>query len=140
MYRFILGLILKLRKSTFQEKKYLWCPYEAFELFRFKDTINFAALLLAAGNKKFQRANAIVIRVWCKWIHPTIGWRWVEHGTHKHAHGPWILSSLSRTTIYIWLYVTSIRDSFWTFAHGFIRLPPRRLVSSQGYVLYTRWQ
>ena len=63
MYRFILGLILKLRKSTFQEKKYLWCPYEAFELFRFKDTINFAALLLAAGNKKFQRANAIAIRV-----------------------------------------------------------------------------
>ena len=29
-------------------------------------------------------------------IHPTIGWRRDEHGTHKHAHGSWILWSASR--------------------------------------------
>ena len=29
-------------------------------------------------------------------IHPTIGWRRDEHGTHKHAHGSWILWSVSR--------------------------------------------
>ena len=28
-------------------------------------------------------------------IHPTIGWRRDEHGTHKHAHGSWILWSVS---------------------------------------------
>ena len=65
----------------------------ASELLCFKDAINFAALLgffLAAGNKKFQRANETAMRVWCKWckwIHPTTGWRRDEHGTHKHAHG-----------------------------------------------------
>ena len=44
-------------------------------------------------------ANATAIRVWCKWykwIHPTIGWRRDEHVTHKHAHGSWILRSVSR--------------------------------------------
>ena len=30
-----------------------------------------------------------------KMIHPTIGWRRDEHGTHKHAHGSWILWSVS---------------------------------------------
>ena len=29
-------------------------------------------------------------------MHPTIGWRRDEHGTHKHAHGSWILWSVSR--------------------------------------------
>ena len=29
-------------------------------------------------------------------IHPTTGWRRDEHGTHKHAHGSWILWSVSR--------------------------------------------
>ena len=29
-------------------------------------------------------------------IHPAIGWRRDEHGTHKHAHGSWILCSVSR--------------------------------------------
>ena len=36
------------------------------------------------------------IRVWRKWIHSTIGWRRDEHETHKHAHGLWILCSVSR--------------------------------------------
>ena len=31
-----------------------------------------------------------------KMIHPTIGWRRDEHGTHKHAHDSWILWSVSR--------------------------------------------
>ena len=58
------------------------------ELFCFKDTKNFAALLffLAACNKKFQRANATDIAR-METIHPTIGWRRDVHGTHKHAHG-----------------------------------------------------
>ena len=29
-------------------------------------------------------------------IHPTIGWRQDEQGTHKHAHGSWIPWSLTR--------------------------------------------
>ena len=34
--------------------------------------------------------------LWCKWIHPTIGWRRDKHKTHKHAHCSWILFSVSR--------------------------------------------
>ena len=30
-----------------------------------------------------------------KMIYPTIGWRRDEHGNHKHAHGSWILWSVS---------------------------------------------
>ena len=33
---------------------------------------------------------------WMEMIHQTIGWRRDEHGTHEHAHGSWILWSLSR--------------------------------------------
>ena len=29
-------------------------------------------------------------------MHPTIGWKRDEHGIHKHAHGSWILWSVSR--------------------------------------------
>ena len=50
---------LKLRRSTFQEKiKIYGAPMKPSELFCFKETVNFAALLffLATGNKKFQRA------------------------------------------------------------------------------------
>ena len=51
---------LKLRRSTFQEKKIkiYGAPMKPSELFCFRDTVNFAALLffLARGNKKFQRA------------------------------------------------------------------------------------
>ena len=32
-------------------------------------------------------------------IHPTIGWRLDDHGTHKHALGSWILSSVVRPQI-----------------------------------------
>ena len=70
-----------------------------------------------------QWANATAIRVCCKWIHPTIAWRRDEHGTHKHAHGSWILCSALRHISYLTLpYVTSLRGSFYvgTFAAGFI--------------------
>ena len=43
-------------------------------------------------------------------IHPTIGWRRDEHGTHKHAHGSWILWSVSRVrskTMNYLFYITS---------------------------------
>ena len=39
----IYGLFLKLRKSTFQEKKIYGAPMKPSELFCFKDTVNFAA-------------------------------------------------------------------------------------------------
>ena len=39
--------------------------------------------------------NATAVRKWRKWIHLTTGWRRDEHGTHKHAHGSWILCSAS---------------------------------------------
>ena len=48
------------------------------------------------NNNKFQRANATTIRVCCKWIHPTIGYKRDDHGTYKHAHGSWIPWSVSR--------------------------------------------
>ena len=35
----------------------------------------YSDFFLGAGDKKFQRANATAVRVWCNWIHPTIGWR-----------------------------------------------------------------
>ena len=57
---------LKLRKSTFQEKKEIYgAPMKPSELFCFKDTINFAALLFYLSGKqwKFQRANATAIHV-----------------------------------------------------------------------------
>ena len=46
--------------SLFKAKKINGAPMKPSELFCFKDTKNFAALLffLAACNKKFQRANA----------------------------------------------------------------------------------
>ena len=82
------------------------------EVFSFKGKMNFAALLffLSAGNKKFQRANATAVRVWCKWIHPTIGWRRNKSGIHKHAHGSWILCCVSRVrskTMYSLFCITS---------------------------------
>ena len=89
------------------------------------------------------------IRVWCKWIHPTIDWRRNEHGTHKHAHGSWILWSVSRVrskTMHSRLCITSqklpyitilcyIDSRFFclgTIAYGSIRLPPGSLASSRG--------
>ena len=114
---------------------------------------NFFIVLKPKNNLKFQRANATAIRLCCKWIHPTVGWRRDEQGTHKHAQGLWILCSVSRirskTCIvcsalrhqsYLTLpYVTSLQDSFClgTFAHGFIKLLPRTLASSRGYSLAT---
>ena len=91
--------------------------------------------------------NATAVRKWRKWIHLTTGWRRDEHETHKHAHGSWILCSVSRVrskTMHSVCIshksyltppcVTSIQDPFClgTFAHGFIRLPPCSLASSRG--------
>ena len=47
--------------------------------------------------KNFQRAGQMrqILRMG-EMMHPTIGWRRDEHGTHKHAHGSWILWSVSR--------------------------------------------
>ena len=47
--------------------------------------------------KNFQRAGQMrqILRMG-EMMHPTIGWRRDEHGTHKHARGSWILWSVSR--------------------------------------------
>ena len=44
MYRFIIGLFLKLRKSTFQQKKNYGVLMKPSELFVLKDTVIFLAL------------------------------------------------------------------------------------------------
>ena len=85
--------------SLFKANKIYCAPMKSSELFCFKDTKKFAALLffLAACNKKFQRANATeLISYRMKTVHPTIGWRRDKHRTHKHTHDSWILWSVPR--------------------------------------------
>ena len=65
-------------------KKINRTPMKLSKLFCFKDTRSYY-FFLVAGIKISQRANATAIRVWCKWIHPTISWRRDEQGTHKHT-------------------------------------------------------
>ena len=106
------------------------------KLFCFKDTRRYS-FFLAAGIKISQRANATAIRVWCKWIHPTIGWRRDEQGTHKHTRGSWILFyMITRSLVnnafsvlhyvikvtlhYLIRYIASGFILLGTFAHGFI--------------------
>ena len=116
------------------------------KLFCFKETRRYY-FFLATGIKISQRANATAIRVWCKWIHPTIGWRRDE--THKHAHGSWILfyitCSLVNNAFSVLYYVMKVTlhyltrdiDSGFilleTFAHGFsgCRLAASSLVASR---------
>ena len=61
----LLGFFLRLRKSTFQEekKKDLWCAEEAFRIILLQRHNQFYCVVffLAAGNRKFQLANATAI-------------------------------------------------------------------------------
>ena len=104
------------------------------KLFCFKDTRRYY-FFLAAGIKISQRANATALRVWCKWIHPTIGWRRDEQGTHKHTHGSWILfyitCSLVNNAFSVLHYVIKGFILLGTFAHGFAgcRLAASRFVA-----------
>ena len=60
-------------------------------------TKNFAALLFFLGHAiKNSSGQMRQISRRMEIIHPKIGWRRDEHGTHKHAHGSWILWSVSR--------------------------------------------
>ena len=74
---------------------------------------------------------------WMEMIHQTIGWRRDEHGTDKHAHGSWILWSVSRVrsktkhSLSCMLHRFEIFSAPGTIAHGSIRLPPRSLAASQ---------
>ena len=112
-------------------------------------TKNFAALLFFLGHAiKNSSGQMRQISRRMEMIHPTIGWRRDEHGTHKHAHGSWILWSVSRVRsktmhslfcITSWLpYITLcfIDSRFFSapgkIAHGSMRLPPRSLASSRG--------
>lgn len=65
-------------------------------------------------NKKYPAGKCVGYtpdtRMLQKWIHPTIGWRREEHGTHKHARGSWILCSVPRVrskTIHSLICITS---------------------------------
>ena len=66
------------------------------ELFCFKDK-KFRCVIIfpRACNKKSSGQMRQISRRMER-IHPKIGWRRDEHGTHKHAHGSWILWSVSR--------------------------------------------
>ena len=81
-------------------------------------------------------------------IHPTIGWRRDEHGTHKHAHGSCmdslicITCSLENNAFSVLHYVMvalnytmlhrfEILSAPGTIEHGY-RLPPLSLASSRG--------
>jgi len=54
-YTFIFGLFLKVRKSTFQGKKDLWCADEAFRIILFKRHHNFWVVI----NIKIKKKNSI---------------------------------------------------------------------------------
>ena len=59
---------------------------------RLRDTkFSDMGLQLRARASRTRRAS-----LWCKLIHPTIGWRRDKYKNHKHAHGWWILYSVSR--------------------------------------------
>ena len=86
-------------------------------------------------------------------IHPTIGWRRDEHRTHKHAHGSWILWSVSLVCsktmhslfcITLWLpYITLCSIDLRFFlpleqSRTAIRLLPHSLVKTWGCSLAIR--
>ena len=91
-------VFLKLRKSTFQEKKKdLWCADEAFRIILLQRHNKFCGVII------FSQRQAIGIpegkcdsytRMMQMMSYEST--RREEHGTHKHAHGSWILCSVSR--------------------------------------------
>ena len=71
----------------FKAKKILCCANEAFQIILIQGHKKFAGLFFQpACNKKFQWAKKMWQRL-CRMemIHPMIGWRRDEHGTHKHT-------------------------------------------------------
>ena len=103
--RLIFGLFLKLKK--------LWRANEAFRIVllqRHKKSRCVIIFLSSMQKKKNSSRQMRQISGRMEMIHPTIGWRRDEHGTHKHAHGSWILWSVSRVrskTMYSMFCVTS---------------------------------
>ena len=109
-------------------------------------TKNFAALLFFLGHAiKNSSGQMRQISRRMETIHPTIGWRRDEHGTHKHAQGSWILWSVSRVCSktmdslscimslhYSMLHRFEIFSAPGTITHGSIRLPPHSFDSSRG--------
>ena len=89
-------------------------------------TKNFAALFFFLRHAtKNSRGQMRQISGRMEIIHPKIGWRRDEHGTHKQAHGSWILWSVSRVRsktmhslagITSWLpYINSVLHRFEIF-------------------------
>ena len=106
----------------------------------------FLAACLHAIKNSNEQMRQISLRM--EMIHPTIGWRWDEHRTHKQAQGSWILWSVScaisktmhsPSCIMSWVPYTTlcyIDSRFFsapgTMAHSSIRLLPRSLTSLRG--------
>ena len=65
------------------------------ELFCFKDTKNFAALLFFLAKQHAINNSGGQMHSYSRMMQMQIRRR-DEHGTHKHAHGSWILRSVSR--------------------------------------------
>ena len=83
--------------SLFKAKKKLWGANEAFRIILLQRHKKFRCDIIFLGHaiKNSSRQMRQISRR-MEMIHPTIGWRRDEHGTHKHAHGSWILWSVSR--------------------------------------------
>ena len=125
--------------------------YEAFRIILLQRHKKFRCVIifLSSMQKKNSSGQMRQISRRMEMIHPTIGWRRDEHGTHKHAHGSCmdsltcITCSLENNAFSVLHYVMvalhySVLHRFETFSapgkitHGSIRLPPRNLASSRG--------
>ena len=125
------------------------------KLFCFKYTRRYY-FFLAAGIKISQRANATAIRVTNanKSIRGLVEDEMSRGLTCKHAHGSWILFYITCSLVnnafsvlhyvikvtlhYLIRYIDSGFILLGTFAHGYIRLPPRSFASCR--VEAARWQ
>ena len=139
MYRLIFGLFLKLTK-------FMVCQWSLPNYFASKTQKNLLCYYFSYRHAmKTSSRQMWQISRRMKMIHPTIGWRQDEHETHKHAHGSWILWSVSRVrskTMHSLHYVIaglhySMLHQFeifcpWNNCARLYWLPPRSLASSRG--------
>ena len=86
-------------RSLFKAKKIYGAPMKPSKLFCIKDTKNFAALLFffnSGMQLKIPAGKCDRYHVGWKWsTQRLVTWRLDEQGTHKHAHGSWIVWSVS---------------------------------------------
>ena len=149
-YRLIFGLFLKLKENY-------GAPMEPSELFCFKDTKKFAALLffLAACNEKFQQANAqsFAYAANANANANKAGWTRDSQARTRLVDSLFFITcSLENNAFSVLHYVINVALHYsilhrfqifsapGTIAHGSIRLPPRSLASSRGCSLAITYQ